>query len=487
MSSAQIAPKAFVDYVRDHREAFISRLKEAVEIPSVSSDTDRRPDVIRMSGWMQTQLKKYGVDTAAIDLGMAPDGLKLPPVIVGRIGTDPKKKTVLVYGHLDVQPARKEDGWKYDPFTLTVENGSERMYGRGSTDDKGPVMAWLNVLEAHHELGMELPVNMRFCFEAMEESSSEGLDDFIVKEAAKGDQGWFDKVDCVCISDNYWLNTKNPCLTYGLRGIVYVNVWIGGPKTTLHSGIYGGMVYEPMTALIALLNTLVEQNAKITVTDAYKGISPPTEQDVEATENIHYKLSDLLAITGDVAVSDDVTTLLMNRMLRPSLTIHGIEGAVSDPGTVTIIPNKVAGKFSMRIVPPQTPASVKQAIDDHLRSEFKKLGTKCIIEDIQYDTGDAWVTDFDHWNYAAAAAATREVWGMDPDFTREGGSIPVTLTFADNIKGPDGKGANVLLLPLGRGDDGAHSINEKMDISNYICGSQLLGTYLYAIAQQKTT
>lgn len=169
-----------------------------------------------MSGWMQTQLKKYGVDTAAIDLGMASDGLQLPPVIVGRIGTDPKKKTVLVYGHLDVQPvrhassverftatnlhamqARKEDGWKYEPFTLTREGG--RMYGRGSTDDKGPVMAWLNVLEAHHELGMELPVNMRFCFEAMEESSSEGLDDFIVKEAAKGDQGWFDKVDCVCI------------------------------------------------------------------------------------------------------------------------------------------------------------------------------------------------------------------------------------------------------------------------------------------------
>lgn len=166
---------------------------------------------------MQTQLKKYGVDTAAIDLGMASDGLQLPPVIVGRIGTDPKKKTVLVYGHLDVQPvrmlppynvymtnlyivqARKEDGWKYDPFTLTVEDDSKRMYGRGSTDDKGPVMAWLNVLEAHHELGMELPVNMRFCFEAMEESSSEGLDDFIVKEAAKGDQGWFDKVDCVCI------------------------------------------------------------------------------------------------------------------------------------------------------------------------------------------------------------------------------------------------------------------------------------------------
>lgn len=171
-------------------------------------------------------------------------------------------------------------------------------------------------------------------------------------------------------------------------------------------------------------------------------------------EAIHYKLADLQATAGDVAVSDDVVTLLMNRMRWPSVTIHGIEGAVSDPGTVTIIPNKVAGKFSMRCVhqrpcyralflsninrcstvPPQTPDSVKQLIDDHLRTEFKKLGTKCTLDAIEYDTGDAWVADYDHWNYGAAAAATREVYGMDPDFTREGEVLYVVPCFFDSFE-----------------------------------------------------
>ena len=139
-----------------------------------------------MTQWMKAQLESYGVETKTVDLGKhTVDGqeLPLPPAILGRLGKDKHKKTVLIYGHLDVQPAKLSDGWDTDPFKLVrAEDG--RLIGRGSSDDKGPVLGWLNVIEAVQANKIDLPVNLRFCFEAMEESGSEGLDDLIISEAS---------------------------------------------------------------------------------------------------------------------------------------------------------------------------------------------------------------------------------------------------------------------------------------------------------------
>lgn len=120
----------------------------------------------------------------------------------------------MIYGHLDVQPALKEDGWDTDPFVLTLRDG--KLFGRGSTDDKGPVLGWFNAIEAYQKQGIDLPVNLKFVFEGMEESGSEGLDDLLFSR-----KDWFKDVDYVCISDNYWVGTEHPCITYGLRGICY--------------------------------------------------------------------------------------------------------------------------------------------------------------------------------------------------------------------------------------------------------------------------
>ncbi|KAK7683620.1 hypothetical protein QCA50_013458 [Cerrena zonata] len=184
-----VAPQPFLKFIDDNKGPFISRLAEAVAIQSVSADASKRKDVIAMASWLEGQLKQYGVTTQQVPLGTQElDGqtIDLPPAILGRIGNDPKKKTVLVYGHFDVQPASKGDGWNTEPFELYVDEKSKKLYGRGSTDDKGPILGWLNVLEAHHTLNTPLPVNMVFCFEGMEESGSEGLDDLIASEAKKG-------------------------------------------------------------------------------------------------------------------------------------------------------------------------------------------------------------------------------------------------------------------------------------------------------------
>lgn len=198
-----------VDSLSDH---FIERLRKAVAIPSVSADAERRPDVVRMGEFLADELTALGAQVEKRPLGKQPgaEHLELPPVVIARYGNDKKKRTILVYGHYDVQPAGKEDGWATEPFELTIDDKG-RMYGRGSTDDKGPVLGWLNAIEAHQKAGVDFPVNLLMCFEGMEEYGSEGLDDFIKEEANK----FFADTDAVCISDNYWLGTEKPCLTYG--------------------------------------------------------------------------------------------------------------------------------------------------------------------------------------------------------------------------------------------------------------------------------
>jgi len=433
-----------------------------------------------MAHYLNSQLNSLGVTTELRDLGkhvMDGQELSLPPAILGRIGDDPKKKTILIYGHFDVQPANKSDGWDTEPFKLTVDPKTGRLIGRGSTDDKGPILGWLNVLEAHKSLGLDLPVNLRFCFEGMEESGSEGLDELILDEVKKEKEGWFYGVDCVCISDNYWLNDRTPCLTYGLRGLTYFKITVQGPARDLHSGMFGRAVHEPMTDLIALMGKLVTPAGKILIPGIDEMVQAADEEEKKLYTSLDYSIADVEdAVGAKIAISADKATVLMGRMRMPSLSLHGIEGAFYGAGAKTVIPAKVSGKFSIRLVPPQTPEKVNPLVVEYLEAEFAKLNSKNILTIECLHDGKPWVADIKHWNYEAAIKATQAVYKQQPDLTREGGSIPVTLTFAESL------GVNVLLLPMGRGDDGAHSTNEKLDRSNFIEGTKLLGTYLYEVA-----
>lgn len=471
------APLEFINFIDDNADVFIKRLSDAVAIPSISGDASHRSDVVKMAKFLDDHLKAVGVETQLINLGkhvMDGQELDLPPAILGRIGTDPRKKTVLIYGHFDVQPANKSDGWDTDPFTLTIHQDG-RLIGRGSSDDKGPVLGWLNVLQYHFQNKKELPVNLRCCFEGMEESGSEGLDDLVKKESQPG--GWFDGVDCLCISDNYWLNTRTPALTYGLRGLTYFKLTVAGPARDLHSGVFGRTVHEPMTDLVHLMSKLVDGRGNILIPGVDEMVEPPTESERLIYEKLDYSIADVEQSAGAaIALSENKVDVLMGRMRYPSLSLHGIEGAFSGVGGKTVIPAKVAGKFSIRLVPPQTPERVDPLVIAYVKSEFAKLNTKNELTIESLHGGKPWVADVNHWNFEAAKAATRAIYKQEPDLTREGGSIPVTLTFAESL------GVNVLLLPMGRGDDGAHSTNEKLDRSNFIEGTKLLGTYLYELA-----
>jgi len=460
-------------------ESFIDRLRKAVAIPSVSAEDERRPEVVRMGQFLADELKKLGAEVEQRPLGKQPhkEHLDLPPVVVARYGNDKNKRTILVYGHYDVQPAQIEDGWATKPFELTIDD-KDRMFGRGSTDDKGPVLGWLNAIEAHQKAGIDFPVNLLCCFEGMEEYGSEGLDDFINAEAKK----YFKDADAVCISDNYWLGTEKPCLTYGLRGCNYYSIEVSGPGQDLHSGVFGGTAQEPMTDLINVMSKLVDNQGKILIPGINEMVAPVTEEEKKLYGPIAYTMDNLYESLGSkTGIFDNKEQTLMARWRYPSLSLHGVEGAFSAPGAKTVIPAKVTGKFSIRTVPDMKPEAVTEAVYKYVKDEFAKLNSKNKLNVYLQHDGKWWVASPSHWNFSAAAKAVKQVFGTDPDYTREGGSIPVTLTFEEAT------GKNVLLLPMGSSTDGAHSINEKLDRRNYIEGTKLLGAYLHYVAEEKMT
>lgn len=455
--------------VVDTKQAeMIDMLREAVAIKSVSGWPEVRGEVVRMIKWMKEKLEKEGATCELKELGEQTlhDGSKLPlpPVLIGRLGSDPSKKSVCVYGHLDVQPALKDDGWDTEPFELVEKNG--KLYGRGSTDDKGPVLGWLHAIRAYKQAGIDLPVNLKFVFEGMEESGSEGLDDLLF--SMKGGE-FFQDVDYVCISDNYWLGKQKPCLTYGLRGLCYFGVEVECASKDLHSGVFGGSVHECMLDLVYVMSHLADETGKILIPGIMNDVAKVTEKERQLYKDIDFDLKEYCDDIGaNGLLHKTKEDILMHRWRFPSLSIHGVEGAFYGSGEKTVIPRKVVGKFSIRIVPDMDPNKVEQVVKTYINELWKKRNSPNNIRCYMASGGRWWISDPFHPHFEAGKAATQHVYGVTPDMIREGGSIPVTLTLQEVT------GKNVMLLPMGASDDGAHSQNEKIDKRNYIKGVRVL-------------
>lgn len=467
--------QAFFQYIEDNTDLYIKRLAEAVAIPSISSDlANHLQDVESMMQWTKRHIERLNGKATLIPNPLSTVERPLPSILLGEFLVDPKKKTVCVYGHLDVQPATKEDGWDTDPFVLTEKDG--KLFGRGSTDDKGPALSWLWVVEAHLKLEVPLPVNVKVIFEGMEEYGSDGMFETIADQAKPGN--FLNDVDFFCISDNYWLGKHKPCITYGLRGLAYFEVSVQCAEQDLHSGVLGGTVHEAMTDLVHLMSSLVEPGTgKILIDGIMEDVAPVSDDELKLYDAIDFDLSEYkedckVKNVSDALLDEEKTPLLMRRWRYPSLSLHGIEGAFADKGAKTVIPAKVIGKFSMRLVPDQDPVKVGKLTKEYLEKIFEKLRSPNKLNVQLVHGAKAWLSSVTHPNYKAASNAIERVYGVKPDFTREGGSIPIVSALEDSTK------MNVLLLPVGACDDMAHSQNEKFNKQNLVNAIKVLGIYL---------
>ncbi|XP_075543408.1 cytosolic non-specific dipeptidase-like [Dermacentor variabilis] len=463
--------------IDENRDAMLQSLKELVAIPSVSADSAHRDDIVKAMHMVKKMMEAEGVRVDMQPLGdqTLPDGttLPFPPLLLGSLGDDANKKTVCMYAHLDVQPASMSDGWVSEPFVLQEREG--KLYGRGSSDDKGPALAMVWALHAYNKAGVPLPVNLKFLYEGMEEVGSQGIVPYLKSD---GKSKFFDGIDFACISDNFWLGTEKPCLTYGLRGITYFDIEVVAGTHDFHSGQYGGITHEAMSDLMDLFDSLLDATGKIAVPGIYDDVRPVTDQERELYRRIDFNLNEYRWEMGvsRLAHEDKVETLV-HRWRQPCLSLHGISGAYSDPGEPQLVPTHVHGKFSIRTVPNQQPDKVKECVTKHLEQRFAQRNSPNRLKVTMTHSTSTWFTDPRTPHFKAAAAAVKHVHGVEPDLTCEGGTIGTVSALKDHVC------RNTLLMPINCAGSAAHAQNENTRLWNYVNGAKQFAAYWYEVAK----
>jgi acetylornithine deacetylase/succinyl-diaminopimelate desuccinylase-like protein len=437
-----------ITYIQSHRQAFEDELAALLRVASVSADSRQRGEVRRAAEWIADQFKKLGLATELIQTAGHPlIYAETPPV--------PGVPVALVYGHYDVQPPEPLDEWISPPFEPTVRNGN--IYARGATDDKGQMLTHVKSVEAWVKAIGKLPVQVKFLIEGEEEVGSEHLTPFVREH--------HDKLACdtIVISDSCQFAPGVPAITYGLRGIAYYELRLRGPRQDLHSGTFGGAVTNPANALATILAALKDKDGRIQIPGFYDDVLPLTER--ERAEFRALPLTDaqfMEQIGVDGMIGEKGFTSLERRWARPTLDINGLTSGYQGEGAKTVLPARASAKFSFRLVPHQNPSRITTALRSFLEA---RLPPGIEMELIDHHGAPGVVIPLESPFIRAASAAIEAGFGTAPVYIREGGSIPIVTTFAEEL------GADVLLLGWGQNDDNTHSPNEKFSLDDFHRGA----------------
>jgi acetylornithine deacetylase/succinyl-diaminopimelate desuccinylase-like protein len=377
------------------------------------------------------------------------------PLVYGEWLNAPGKPTVLVYGHYDVQPAEPLDLWTTPPFQPEVRDG--KLYGRGSSDDKGQTLTSVYAAESYLRVAGSLPLNLKFILEGQEESGGAVIKQFVEEH---GDRL---KADVVQISDGHMFGPGIPTLDVGLRGIVYTEIHARGASHDLHSGLYGGVAPNPLNALAHVIASLKGPDGHITIPGFYDSVRPVPEDVLQSWNRLPVNQETFVKEeTGISALAGENDFTPFQRMwARPTLDVHGIVGGFTGEGAKTVIPAEATAKVSMRIVPDQKADEVFQ----QYRAAVQKLATPGIKLEVGLIHGDDPVLVPEDSPYIAAAQkALQETFGKAPVPVRSGGSIPIVGVFKEAL------GINSVLMGWGLPDDNLHAPNEKFCVQNFYDG-----------------
>ncbi|XP_025065482.1 cytosolic non-specific dipeptidase-like [Alligator sinensis] len=363
---------------------------------------------------------------------------------------------------------------KQDSFDLG--NVLCSLYGRGTSDDKGQVLAILNAIEALQEL----PVNVKFLLEGMEDVGSQGLPALLEQQNTT----FFSDVDYIVVTDTPWLSSK-PGITYGTRGNSYffleisiIPVVFSGHENYLSKPLQSHLDFFP--------DSLVDSAGQILIPGIYEAVAPLTEKEKKLYEGNEYDLDQIKAKYGikhflyktklyDIYIFI-LEELLLRRSRYPSLSIHGITGAFSAPGTKTVIPAKVIVKFSIRQVPNMKPSVVEKQVTDYLTKKFAERKSSNSVKITHVRGAKPWLSDINNPQFLAARKAIKRVFGKEPDMIRVGGTIPIVTYFEELT------GKSIMLLGIGGPDDATHGQDEKISRYNFIEGTKLYAAFLHKLA-----
>lgn len=444
------AVSAVRTYIAQHRVAFLDDLTEWLRIPSVSAQPDHAPDVRRSADWLAAKLKETGFPTA--EVWHTPGA---PAVYAEWPSADPGAPTVLVYGHHDVQPAAREDGWNSDPFEPVVRD--DRLYARGAADDKGQVLFHTLGVRAHlAATGRTTPaVHLKLLIEGEEESGSPHFRALVEEHADRL------AADAVIVSDTGMWSEDTPTVCTGMRGLAECEIRLYGPDQDIHSGSFGGAVPNPATAAARLVAALHDDDARVAVPGFYDGVVDLTDRERELFAALPFDEAQWLRTAKSHGTRGEAGYSTLERIwARPTAEVNGIGGGYQGPGSKTIIPSSAEVKLSFRLVAGQDPdrvanavrAWVPEQIPDGIRHEisFGPATRPCL-------------TPLDHPALQSLARAMGRAFDRPVLFTREGGSGP-----AADLQ--DVLGAPVLFLGISVPSDGWHAPNEKVELDLLLKG-----------------
>ncbi|MCG7526988.1 dipeptidase [Streptomyces sp. OfavH-34-F] len=439
-------------YTEQHRTAFLDDLAEWLRIPSVSAQPEHEGDVRRSAEWLSAKLKETGFPVTEVW-----ETAGAPAVFAAWPSDDPAAPTVLVYGHHDVQPAAREDGWSGEPFEPVIRDG--RMYGRGAADDKGQVFFHTLGVRAHlAATGRTSPaVHLKLVIEGEEESGSPHFRDLVERHADRL------AADAVIVSDTGMWNETTPTVCVGTRGLAECEIELRGPDQDIHSGSFGGAVPNPATEIARLVAALHDADGRVAIPGFYDGVTPLTATERALLAELPFDEADWLRTARSRAASGEAGYSTLERIwARPTAEVNGIGGGYQGEGSKTIIPSSARAKISFRLVAGQDPDHVERAVRDWAEARVPAG----IDQRITFLPAiRPCLTPLDHPALQAVARAMGRAFGRKVLFTREGGSGP-----AADLQ--DVLGAPVLFLGISVPSDGWHAPDEKVELDLLFKGAE---------------
>lgn len=438
-----------LDYIDDHGDSFLDELFELLSIPSISTDEAYAQDVHRCATWLVDHLRDIGLES--VDL-FETDGH--PVVYAEHTEAGEEAATLMLYGHYDVQPPDPLDEWESPPFEPEIRD--DKIFARGATDDKGQFFAHVKGLEAWLEATGDLPINVKLLLEGEEEVGSAHLPDWLEANREKLE------CDAVIISDSSMFAPGIPTITYGLRGLAYLEMTVHGPDHDLHSGLYGGAVPNPINELSRIVAALHDEEGRVTIPGFYDEVRPLEPDERREFADLPFDSEGFVEEAGVRKLKgEDGYSTLERIWARPTLDCNGIWGGYTGEGAKTVLPASAHAKFSCRLVPDQDPDDIAARAEQWVR----ELADDAVDVDVQvFHGGPPVITERDVPAVRAARRALTKVWDRETVFTRGGGSIPIVSAFSKILEAP------TVLMGFGLEDDRLHSPNEKFNVENFDAG-----------------
>ena len=446
-----------LEFIQDHKNQSLEKMKELISIPSVSTDPERAGDIKEAAEWLRKELESLGM--TRVEIHPTP---RHPIVYAENLSAGKDRPTVLIYGHYDVQPEDPIEDWNTDPFTPT-EKG-ENLFARGATDMKGQIIATFSAIDAIHQTG-QLPVNVKFLIEGEEEIGGSYLETFI-------------KDNTELLACNFFLNPDTgmqapdlPTITYALRGIAYFELRVQGPKHDMHSGTFGGAIHNPAQVMTDLLSGLHDKKGRVTLKGFYDRVIPLGEEEREELSKLPIKEEFYLQQGGVKALwGEEGYTPVERTGARPTLEINGLYSGFIEEGQKTVLPAYAMAKVSCRLVADQDPVEVYEQFKAYLEENAPETVT---WELTQMSKDFPSLSDRKSKWIEAYVKAAEAAWGKRPIFKREGGSVPVVVHVQQSL------GVDSVNIGFGLPSDNMHGPNEKIHLPTFYKGIEALVHFFF--------